>query len=99
MAPRRVRSSALVRNGAGRDPVQQFQRIGMSLEEPPDDVRDRLTEALDAMAEDEAMIGRFETASLPFQYRDHQEVNDWMETQNQTYIRIIEENREQFEGN
>jgi tripartite-type tricarboxylate transporter receptor subunit TctC len=64
----------------------------------PDDVRDRLTEALDAMSEDEAMINRFETAALPYQYRDHDAVNEWMETQNETFIRIIEENRDQFEG-
>ncbi len=64
----------------------------------PDDVRDRLTEALDAMSDDEAMINRFETAALPYQYRDHDEVNDWLEAQNETYIRIIEENEEHFEG-
>jgi tripartite-type tricarboxylate transporter receptor subunit TctC len=64
----------------------------------PEDVRARLTEALDAMSEDEAMINRFETAALPYQYRDRDEVNEWMETQNETFIRIIEENRDQFEG-
>jgi tripartite-type tricarboxylate transporter receptor subunit TctC len=64
----------------------------------PDEVRDRLTEALDAMSDDEAMIGRFETASLPYQYRDRDEVNDWIESQSETYIRIIEENADQFEG-
>jgi tripartite-type tricarboxylate transporter receptor subunit TctC len=64
----------------------------------PDEVRDRLTEALDAISEDEAMIQRFETAALPYQYRDREEVNDWLEAQNETYIRIIEENEEHFEG-
>jgi hypothetical protein len=44
------------------------------------------------------MIDRFETAALPYQYRDRDEVNEWMETQNETFIHIIEENRDQFEG-
>lgn len=64
----------------------------------PDAVRDRLTGALDAISGDEAMIARFETASLPYLYRDRDAVNAWIETQNETYIRIIEANADQFEG-
>jgi tripartite-type tricarboxylate transporter receptor subunit TctC len=64
----------------------------------PDDVRDRLTEALDAMSDDEAMINRFETAALPYHYRDSDDVSEWIDSQSETYIRIIEENEDQFEG-
>lgn len=65
----------------------------------PDEVCDRLLDAIEAISDDETMIRNFEGASLPYNYMGHEALEEQLERQNEVYIRLIEENREQFAGN
>lgn len=80
----------------GIDQVMEVGRVVVAPAGLPDDVRARLTEALDAISTDEDLIARFETAALPYAYLDSDAVNAKVEETNAALAEVIEANRDQF---
>ena len=80
----------------GIDQVMEVGRVMVAPAGLPDDVRARLTEALDAMSTDEDLIARFETAALPYAYLGSDEVNAKVTETNAALAEVIEANSEQF---
>ncbi|QDA36293.1 tripartite tricarboxylate transporter substrate binding protein [Paracoccus liaowanqingii] len=80
----------------GIDQVMEVGRVVVAPSGLPDDVRARLTEALDAISTDEELIARFETAALPYAYLDSDAVSAKVEETNAALAEVIEANRDQF---
>lgn len=83
----------------GVDLVMGVSRVLVAPAGLPDDVRERLTAALDAISTNETMMRNFENAAIPYRYLDHSEVNDVLTASNATLEPIIQQNLDQFTGN
>ncbi|MGJ7456328.1 tripartite tricarboxylate transporter substrate binding protein [Halomonas sp. RA08-2] len=80
----------------GLDLVMGVSRVLVAPAGLPDDVRDALTAALDAISGDEAMMANFENAAIPYRYLDHDAVNEQLEQSNAVLAPVIEANLDQF---
>lgn len=83
----------------GVDLVMGVSRVLVVPAGVPDDVRDTLTAALDAISSNETMIRNFENAAIPYTYLDHGTVNQVLEDSNATLTPIIQDNLDQFTDN
>ncbi|MGY6548636.1 MAG: tripartite tricarboxylate transporter substrate binding protein [Roseinatronobacter sp.] len=80
----------------GIDQVMEVGRVLVAPSGIPDEVRDRLAEALEAISTDAEMIARFENASLPFSFLDHDGVTAQIEASNAVLGGVISDNLDRF---
>ncbi|MFN7025418.1 MAG: tripartite tricarboxylate transporter substrate-binding protein, partial [Pseudorhizobium sp.] len=80
----------------GVDQVMEVGRVMVAPAGIPDEVRDRLTEALDAISTDEEMIQSFATASLPYGYLGSDAVNEKVKSSNAAFRAVIDANSDKF---
>lgn len=83
----------------GVDLVMGVSRVLVAPAGLPEDVRERLTAALDAISTNETMMRNFANAAIPYRYLDYNEVNEVLTESNATLAPIIQKNLDQFTGN
>ncbi|MEX0623448.1 tripartite tricarboxylate transporter substrate binding protein [Saccharospirillum sp.] len=80
----------------GVDQVMEVGRVMVAPAGMSDEVRQVLTDALDAISTNEAMINTFLEAALPYNYLGYEAVNEKVEMSNQQFRTVIEANADQF---
>ena len=80
----------------GHDQVMEVGRVIVAPAGVPDEVLERLTEALDAISTDEEMMATFANASLPYAYLGHEAVNEKIEASNAAFGAVIEAHADKF---
>ncbi|GHC29927.1 tripartite tricarboxylate transporter substrate binding protein [Aidingimonas halophila] len=80
----------------GVDQVMEVGRVMVVPTGVPDEVRDTLTDALDAISTNEEMIDTFLEADLPYNYLGYDDINEKVETSNKQFQEVIDNNADQF---
>ena len=80
----------------GIDQVMEVGRVMVIPSGAPDDVRETLINALEAISTNEDMINTFREASLPYNYLGYEAINDKVDVSNRQFREVIEANSDQF---
>ncbi|CAM3874314.1 Bug family tripartite tricarboxylate transporter substrate binding protein [Alkalicoccus chagannorensis] len=72
------------------------RRVVVAPEETPDEIIQALSNAMDQLGESEELEQAFSDAELPYEYLDYEELNDYLDEQNETLQPIIDENEDDF---